>query len=39
MLAAEVIRQWVFGTSFSMLANILAVAFLGLSVMYFMFRF
>ena len=39
ILSAEVIRQWIFGTSFSMLANILAVVFLILSALYVVFRF
>jgi hypothetical protein len=39
ILAVEVIRAWVFGGPISMLGNLLAVAFLGLAVVYFAVRF
>lgn len=39
VLAVEVIRAWVFGGSISTLGNLLAVAFLGLTVLYFAVRF
>lgn len=39
LLAAEVIRNLVFGNSFSVYANVFAVVFLALSVLYFVVRF
>lgn len=39
LLAGEVVRQWIFGNSVSMIGNILATVFLGLVVMYLVFRF
>lgn len=39
LLSAEVVRQWLFGTSFSMFANIMAIVFLVLSAIYFIARF
>lgn len=39
LLSAEVIRQLILGNSMSMAANALAAIFLGLTVLYFVFRF
>ena len=39
VLAVEVIRQWIFGSSISMLANVLAALLIGLAALYFVFRF
>lgn len=39
LLAGEVMRNWFFGNPFSIYANVLAVVFLALAGLYFIFRF